>query len=67
MDRAYIKACRKGTKHVYNARIILTGYSGGGKTSLANRLLGEQINVDERTVQRVSLFIALSLRSTGGK
>ena len=48
VDRAYIEACREGTKKVYNARIILAGYSGGGKTSLANRLLGEQINVDER-------------------
>ena len=48
VDRFYIEACRKGTKKVYNARIILAGYSGGGKTSLANRLLGEQINVDER-------------------
>ena len=48
VDWAYIEACRKGTKKVYNARIILAGYSGGGKTSLANRLLGEQINVDER-------------------
>ena len=48
VDRAYTEACRKGTKQVFNARIILAGYSGGGKTSLANRLLGEQINVDER-------------------
>ena len=48
MDRAYTEACREGTKKIYNARIILAGYSGGGKTSLANRLLGEQINVDER-------------------
>ena len=48
MDRAYTEACRKGTKQVFNALIILAGYSGGGKTSLANRLLGEQINVDER-------------------
>ena len=48
MNRAYVEACRKGTKQVFNARIILAGYSGGGKTSLANRLLGEQINVDER-------------------
>ena len=43
-----MEACRKGTKKVYNARIILAGYSGGGKTSLANRLLGEQINLNER-------------------
>ena len=48
VDKAYIEACRKGTKKVYNARIILAGYSGGGKTSLANRLLGQKINVDER-------------------
>ena len=48
VNRAYIEACRKGTKQVFNARIIVAGYSGGGKTSLANRLLGEQINVDER-------------------
>ena len=48
VNRAYIEACRKGTKQVFNARIILAGYSGGGKTSLANRLLGEQINLDER-------------------
>ena len=48
VDRAYIEACRKEIKQVFNARIILAGYSGGGKTSLANRLLGEQINVDER-------------------
>ena len=48
VDRAYVEACRKGTKQVYNARIILAGYSGGGKTSLANRLLGKKINVDER-------------------
>ena len=48
VDRAYIEACRKGTKQVFNARIILAGYSGGGKTSLANRLLGEKINMNER-------------------
>ena len=48
VDMAYTEACKEGTKKVYNARIILAGYSGGGKTSLANRLLGEQINVDER-------------------
>ena len=48
VNRAYIEACREGTKQVFNSRIILAGYSGGGKTSLANRLLGEQINVDER-------------------
>ena len=48
LDKAYREACKEGTKKVYNARIILAGYSGGGKTSLANRLLGEQINVDER-------------------
>ena len=48
MDRAYTEACREGKKKVYNARIILAGYSGGGKTSLANRLLGQKINVDER-------------------
>ena len=48
MERAYREACRKETKRVYNARIILAGYSGGGKTSLAERLLGEKINVEER-------------------
>ena len=48
VDRAYTEACREGTKQVFNARIILAGYSGGGKTSLANRLLGEKIDVNER-------------------
>ena len=33
---------------MFNAHNILAGYSGGGKTSLANRLLGEQISMDER-------------------
>ena len=48
LGQAYIEACKEGTKKVFNARIILAGYSGGGKTSLANRLLGEKINVNKR-------------------
>ena len=46
MDRAYIEACREGTKKVFNARMILAGYSEAGKTSLATKLLGGKIYVD---------------------
>ena len=48
IDRAYIEACREGTKKVFNARMILAGYSEAGKTSLATKLLGGEINVDEK-------------------
>ena len=48
LNRAYFEACREGTKKVYNARMILAGYSEAGKTSLATRLLGGTINVDEK-------------------
>ena len=49
LDKAYTEACSKeNTKKVYNARMILAGYSEAGKTSLATKLLGSEINVDER-------------------
>ena len=73
LDRAYIEACRKGTKQVFNGRIILAGYSDGGKTSLANRLLGEQINVDERNstegivLHRIQSTFIKETKNKGGK
>ena len=33
---------------MFNARMILAGYSEAGKTALANRLLGNKIQVNER-------------------
>ena len=48
LDRAYIEACREGTKKVFNARMILAGYSEAGKTSLATKLLGGKINVKKK-------------------
>ena len=55
MDRAYIYACKEGTKKVFNARIILAGYSEAGKTSLAHRLLGEKFNGDEQRTEGIAL------------
>ena len=57
MDRAYIEACKEGTKKVFNARMILAGYSEAGKTSLATKLLGGDINVDEKkSTEGIALF-----------
>ena len=48
LDKAYFEACREGTKKVYNARMILAGYSEAGKTALTTRLLGQVIDIDKR-------------------
>ena len=55
MDRAYIDACREGTKKVFNPRMILAGYAEAGKTSLAHRLLGEKFNKDEGRTDCIAL------------
>ena len=74
LDRAYIEACREGTKKVYNARMILAGYSEAGKTSLAIKLSGGKINVDEKkstegiSLRRIeSTFNNKGKQKTGGK
>ena len=73
LGKAYTETCRKGTKRVFNANIILAGYSGGGKTSLANRLLGEKINADEQhstegiALHRIDARFNNKTRNEGGK
>ena len=55
IDRAYEKACREGTKKVFNARLILVGYAKAGKTSLAHRLLGEDFDEHEPRTEGIAL------------
>ena len=55
LDAAYTEACRKRKRKVYNARMILAGYSEAGKTSLAKRLLGNEFNDNEKRTEGIAL------------
>ena len=45
--RAYFEQLKKGTDYIYEAKLILVGEGGAGKTSLANKI----INADYQLVQ----------------
>ena len=54
-EGAYQKACAEGKKKVYNARLVLAGYSEAGKTSLATRLLGDQLKATTGSTEGINI------------
>ena len=55
LNNAYVKACREGSEEIFVARMNLVGYSGGGKSSLANRLMGDEFSQDIKSTEGVAI------------
>ena len=55
LDAAFKLACKEGTKEVFNARMNLVGHREAGKTSLATRLIGEEL-IQTRSTEGVNIY-----------
>ena len=55
LNNAYVKACQEGSEEIFVARMNLVGYSGGGKSSLANRLMGDEFSQDIKSTEGIAI------------
>ena len=55
LNNAYVKACKEGSEEIFVPRMNFVGYSFGGKSSLANRLTGDEFSQDIKSTEGVAI------------
>ena len=60
LTKAYHEACAEGFTIINRARLNLVGHDGAGKTSFFNRLMGEEMNIDEESTEGIATHLIKS-------
>ena len=60
MTKAYHEACAEGSTIINRARLNLVRHDGAGKTSFFNRLMGEEMKIDEQSTEAIATHLIKS-------